>query len=339
MKVNREQFLKTLNGASIGLSKKEILEQSNSFVFYEGKIITFNDEIFCSSDSPLEFDAVIVADDLMKILSRLPDEEIDIDLKGEEMIIKGKRRTAGITCASTVHLPFEAVPSPDKWTKLVPGFGKMLQQASRTCGSDETQYKTTCVHVTPDLIQACDNFRFLRVDMETGLDQEILIPASSIGTLNGITLKRASIGEGWIHFKSDAKQLISVRCSHEKYHTGIDELLEVQGEEITLPKNLAEMIGRAEVMNKSGYDARISITIEEGKLKILARKDGGWFREEKRIKYEGDSLVFDVHPQFLAEVLERTHKVLVGQNKLKLVSEGIQFVVGLEVQGEEEAPF
>ncbi len=339
MKVKREEFLALLTEATIGLSKKEILEQSNCFIFHKGLVLTFNDEIFFSCESPLDFDAIVPAEDLLKILTRLPDEEIDVRLESNEMILEGKRRDVGITVEAELHLPFDAVPSPGKWLRLTPDLPGMLQQAARTCGSDETQYKTTCVHVTPDLVEASDNYRIFRADLQTGFNSEILIPASSINTLSKIILKRVNVGEGWVHFTTGARRLISIRCSHETYHEGIEEMLVVEGTEISLPKNLGEMIGRAEVMNITGYDARISLTIHENLLQIMSQKDGGWFREKKRIKYSGERLRFDVHPQFMAEVLERTHKIIIGSSKLKLEAEGIQFVVSLDMEDTGDIPF
>ena len=341
MKVNRKEFLVLLTEAQIGLSKKEVLEQSNCFVFTEGKLVTFNDEIYSASESGMDFDAIVIADDLMKILGKMPDEEVDINLKGDEMIVTGKKRSAGITCAAELHLPFEAVPVPGKWGRLKPEFHGFAKQAARTCGSDETQYKSTCIHVTPEHVESCDNHRLFRAEGETGFKEPILIPASSFSALNGLTLKWVSVGEGWVHFTTSTKQVISLRCSHEKYHDGLESLLSINGEEISLPKNLAEMIERAEVMNKSGYDSRISIVIGGGKLKLMSRKDGGWFKEEKKVSFKGDDISFQVHPQFMAEVLERSHKVTVGQNKLKIESDGVQFVCALDMpeDNKDEIPF
>ena len=68
------------------------------------------------------------------------------------------------------------------------------------------------------------------------------------------------------------------------------------------------------------------------KLKLTARKDGGWFEEIKRVKYDGPDLAFEVNPKFLVDALAKTNKVKIGDGKLKLELDKIQFVVCLEMK-------
>ena len=54
VKVNRETLLAALKFASLGVSLRgETLEQSNTFVFTEKELITFNDEVMTRSPTPL----------------------------------------------------------------------------------------------------------------------------------------------------------------------------------------------------------------------------------------------------------------------------------------------
>ncbi|NIP34439.1 MAG: hypothetical protein GWN12_05720, partial [Thermoplasmata archaeon] len=111
MKTNRETLLKALRFARLGTALRgETLEQSNAFVFVEDRLITFNDEIMTSSKSPLDFTAAILADEMLKLIDKLPDEELDIELEGEEVVLKGAKRTAGITSFKDIALPYDAVP-------------------------------------------------------------------------------------------------------------------------------------------------------------------------------------------------------------------------------------
>jgi len=336
LEINRAKFLTLLSEASIGLSKQEILEQSNCFVFTNDQIITFNDEIYSSVKSPLDFDAIVPAKDLLKIMAKIPDELLDISLDGGEIIIKASRRKAGLSVSSEIHLPFEAVPVPGKWSKLPPGCQDYMIQASQVCESDNSQYKTTCVHVTPDMIQACDNSRLFRAELkETGFQDEILIPAASIHQIKDLKLKEVSLGDGWVHFNTYSGQILSIRCSHESFHQGLDELLKIDGDELKLPGNLADMIDRAEVMNED-KTSEMNITIKDNLLILSSRKDGAWYKEKKKIKYTGPLLNFNVNPKFMVDVLKRNHKVTVDLHKMKLESEGIQFVVSLSIPTSED---
>lgn len=330
MNIGRGLLLSKLNEAAIGLSSKEILEQSNCFIFKDGRLTTFNDDIMVRMASPLDFDMVVNATDLLAILAKIPDDEIEITRTDNEVRINGQRRTAGLAVASEVHLPLDAVPSPVKWSRLGEGVAGLLQQATRTCGKDETQYLATCVHVTPELIEACDNQRLFRVNCTTGFPDRVLIPAASMDMLEGLEVMKVSIGKGWVFFKTLGGAEVALRCSHEDYQKGIDQLLELkEPETMTLPANLKEMVERAEIFNTAAYDARVSIHINKGELTISSRKDGGWYKERKKIRYEGRELEFEINPKFLVEILSRTRDIEVDDRRIKIISGNIQFVVAL----------
>lgn len=335
MKIDRQDLLGVLNVASVGLTPREIIEGSNAFVFTGENLVTFNGEILTRVKSPLEgVKGAVPAQDFLKMLSRFPDDEVEVTVKGEEVRIKGKRREAAITRMKDVTLPVDDIPTPEKWKELSPALMGTLLQAARVCGRDETQPRTTEVHVTPELVEASDNFRLFRSVMETGLKKEVLIPASSLETIGGLVMESISQRGGWVHFQTKSEHVISVRCSKAPY-PDLSTLLELENaKKITLPGNLTDVLSRAEVMHETAGDALVSVAIEEGKLTLKAQKESGWYRESKKIKYEGDPLRFSVHPKFLEDVLTKTRRVLIGGNRMRIEAGEAVFVVSLEV-GEE----
>lgn len=331
--IKRAELLACLQKAAIGLSSKELLEQSNAFVFEGEHLITFNGEVMVKTKNLLGFDAIIQAEDLMKLLSKFPDDEIEITKKESEIVLKGLRRSAGVTCAAEIHLPYDTVPAPTKWTVLEKSVPGILQQAARTCGQDETQILTTCIHITPEKIEACDNYRLFVYTGKTGLSEEILLPASSVSLLNNLSIAKVSIDKEWAHFQLSDGTQVTIRCFHMDYHKGRDllKILDVtDGEKIELPKNLSEMIERAEVMNAGGYENEVVIQLTEGELEITSQKEGGWYKEKKRVKYAGREMLFHVNPLFLTEVLEKTHTVTCNAKRMKITLDNIIFLVGLK---------
>lgn len=336
MKVNRKKFQESLNGVRAGLTQFEMLEQSNSYIFQGDKIKTFNEEIFAEARNPLDFDAIVVAEDFNKVLAKFPDDELDISRRGADLRIKGKRREAGITCQEEVRLPIDEVPKPKKWTNLEDGVFKIIAQAAKACGKDHTQFLTTCVHITPNLIQASDNLRLFRATCKTGFPSEILLPASAIDSIAKLNPFKISMDAGWTHFRTKAKTRLSVRCYHEKYHKGVDTILKLKNaRKITLPSNLREMLARADIMQDSKYDARVNIQLEDGWLTLTSRKDSGWYKEKKRIKYNDTPIIFMCHPSLLEDVLDRARKVLLDRNKIKIETDIIEFVVSLTIKSNE----
>jgi hypothetical protein len=123
------------------------------------------------------------------------------------------------------------------------------------------------------------------------------------------------------------------------YHKGRDllKVLDVtDGEKIELPKNLSEMIERAEVMNAGGYENEVVIQLTEGELEITSQKEGGWYKEKKRVKYAGREMLFHVNPLFLTEVLEKTHTVTCNAKRMKITLDNIVFLVGLKQPEKDE---
>ena len=342
MKVNRIDLVKSMKFAKMGTSARgETVEQSNAFVFANDELITFNDEILTRSPSLMpdelmkdEMAFAVPADDILKVLEKLPDDEVSIKVEDGHMIIEGMRKEVGVDCFAEILLPYDAIPVPSGWSKLeeanVP---MMLQQAARTCGKDATSALTTLVHATPEHIEACDNWRMFRAEMNTGFPEACLMPATSVMKLDGLDIKRVSIGEGWAHFRTSKKQIVSIRCSHEKYHEGMDALLDIGDDAIKtiLPNNLGEILGRAAMMIGVEDEPYVRVHLSEGKLLIESRKSSGWYKERKRVKYTGKDITFDVHPKFLAEILQRTREVWIGSDgkRLAVEADGVQFVVAL----------
>lgn len=345
MKVNRKELVNALDFAMLGVSARgETLEQSDSFVFEEGRLVTFNDEIKTSAKSPLgDITVSVIAADFLKLLAKMPDEELDIKVlntkvgntsRGSEVHIIGKRRKAGVSCFEDIALPHDAVPKADKWKKVTDGVMGMIQHAANVCGRDITQELTLMVHVTPDIVEACDNYRLLRADIKTGFPNECLLPAASIGALNELDIRKVSLGEGWAHFKTASNQIISIRCSHEEYHKNIDHMLNMgECSNVSFPANLADILSRAAVMMDAEFTPSVTVKLTTGKLLLESRKTNGWYQEEKRIKYDGREIEFTVHPKFLKEMLERTRKAEISEDggRMKITADNIQFLVALEV--------
>lgn len=337
MKIERESLLKVLDTAVVGTTSREILEQSNSFVFTKEDLVTFNGEILTQVGNPLPgITGVIPAEDFRKVLHKFPDEFVEVSRKGEEIRIKGKNKEAGIIRAKEVTLPFKDVPRPKEWKELTPMLMGTLLQAARVCGKDDSQPMTTKVHSTKKLVEACDNSHLFRCEMETGVREELLIPGDSILAVGSITFHKMSVSKDWLHLQTKGKHRISIRCSRGDY-PDLTPLLKLKNpRKVKLPGSLPDILSRAESMQDASYDATVAITIEEGKLTIRTKKESGWYRESKSIEYVGDQIRFDVNPQLLEEILAKKKSVRIGENRMMIQSPGTTFVVSLQIAEEKE---
>lgn len=337
MKVDRASLLQALTIAHVGLTSRELLEQSNSYCFTGEHLVTFNGEILTRVANPVEgLVGVVPAEDMLGLLGKFPDDEVDITRKGEELRIKGNRRAAGIALQVEVTLPYGDVPLPKKWKAIDGPLLGTLFQGALICGTDETKPITTAVRIAPDMIDATDNYRMFRSKLETGYEmpkkrKEILVPASSLQAISSMLIRHTCYREGWIHFRTKSKHTVSIRTTSIEYPDLTDSLKLVKPNKVVLPSNLVDILQRASVCQDNSFDASVSITIEAGELTLKAKKDAAWFRENKSIKYDGPPLRFSVNPKVLEEVLQKTRRVTVGGNKLRIESGETVFVISLEV--------
>ncbi len=340
MEVKREEVLRKLENAIVAVTTNAILEQSDTYVFKDGKLVTFDGEILTRQESPFdtEIEGSIIAGDFLKVLQRFPDETLQVRRHGGELIIKGRRRSAGIKMMADVLLPYEDIPIPKKWREWPEGLRDALMQAITVCGKDETVPKTTHVHIAQDRVEASDSFRVLRIDIKTGLRHPILVHAMSLVNACKYDLKKMSVSKGgWFHVATSDDMTMSLLCSADEYYKVelIDRLLNVEGEEVTLPSNLPDILSRAEVMDTpnlsiGGWDSKVTISLHDNVLRVTSRKEEGWFRETKKVRYDGPELTFSIHPTFLKELVGQTRKVIISNRQIKVDAGNIHFTAALE---------
>jgi DNA polymerase III sliding clamp (beta) subunit (PCNA family) len=338
MQVNRKKLVGKLEVASAGLTPNDILEQSSSFVFKGGKLITFDGEVYTEQKMPLDFEGAVPASEFSRLIQRFPDETIEIGVEEGEVKLEGKRREAGIVLHTKIVLPFEQAPKPKQGTVgvLSPNLLHSLKQAASVCGQDETSPKTTHVHITPDRVETTDSYRMYRKQMQTGFPVEALIHASIISRLCKTNIQKVSLSDGWAHFKFKGGR-ISVVCALLDFYPQdlIDSLLDVPGERVVLPANLSEILKRAEVMDTpsksiGGWDSRVKLSFKKGKVRIKAQKEAGWYSEVDDVQYDGPPFSFSIHPSFLLELSAMNPTVIVGNRALKVEQDKVEYVACLE---------
>ncbi len=345
MEIKRSELLGKLQNSEVAITNKAILEQSNTCVFSEGCLITFDGEVLTRQISPFqnEIEGSVIAADFIKVLQKFPDETVFVERRENEIVIKGKRRSAGIKMMAEISLPYTDVPVPEKWRKMPDGLVAVLTQATQTCGKDESAPRTTHVHIASDRVEATDSFRVFRADMETGVKKPILIHAVNLASVCKYKPVKMSGGGGWFHFKTEDGLSLSVLCSADTYYDKemIDKLLNIKGEKVKFPENMTEILERAEIMDissqsASSWDSQVQITLCDNMLKIKSQKEEGWFRETKKVQYNGPSITFSIHPLFMKELTSKTREAIINNRQIKVEIGNIHFTTSLKIGGKEE---
>lgn len=334
MMVNREKLLAAFEAVSPGLSARELIEQSSCFVFQNGKLATFNDEIACSIESPIK-DVVgaVVAKPLVELLSKLSEEELDITVSEGKFKVKGKGRRAEVVMDTEVSLPVGSVETPTTWVKLEADFleGLSIVQAVAATTKD-ANFNLTCIHIHPDWLEACDNFQAARYPVKTGVGKSCLVRQTAVKNVPSLGMVEMAEGDSWLHFRNAAGLVMSCRRWQEAYED-LGPIFDCDGSPATLPGGLAEAVDKAKIFSSENTENdQVFVKMKDGKLLIRGEGSSGKFEEQKSVKFDGD-ISFLIAPKLLVEITKRTNDCIVGQGRLKIETGRFSYVSCLGAVG------
>jgi hypothetical protein len=312
MQIKKTELLEALEIVKPGLANKEIIEQTTSFAFIKGRVVTYNDSISISHPiKGLDIEGAIQADHLYKFLGKVTKDDIDLELKDNEIVFTAGRAKAGMSLQAEIKLPLEEISGRKKWQELPENFNKFIGFAMSSCSKDMSRPVITCVHVNQSgIIEASDSYRITRCDLKEELPIEtFLLPATSAVDVVKINPTKGVKKEGWVHFSNEEGIEISCRIFTDTY-PDTSMVLEMRGDRIILPQTINEVLERAMVFSKREHllDEIVTITIQDKSLEISSQSKTGWFREEINMKYSGDKIVFSITPFLLKGILSETRE-------------------------------
>jgi len=345
MKINREQFLSDLSMVKGGLSPREFIEQSSCVVFQDGMVVTFNDEVSCRKEIGLKITGAIQAVSLFAILEKMDDPELLVEENDKgEVEFRGKRKAFGVIKEQEIFLPVDKVEVPEKWRTLPKEFTEAVRLVHHCVSSDESRFLLTCIHIHPEFIEACDNLQVMRCMVSTGLKNSILVRGSSLEQIVPLGMDEVSLTKAWIHFRNPQGLIFSCRRYAEDYPS-LDKFISFKGHPITIPKGLAEASDRAAIFaaDKTG-EPLVQVTIKGDKIRILGEGLSGWFREVKKVAYEGPPMEFVIAPELLKHISEEYKDAQITEGRMKVVGGSWEYVTvlgkpkeeGEEKEGEEK---
>lgn len=320
MRQNREKLLRKLEAVSPGLATREAIEQSSCFVFKDGRVITFNDEIACSMECDIGVDGAVAAKPLIELLGKLSEDVVDIAPKegGGELVVKGKRRRAGILLEAEIALPVSAVDTPGDWSDLDPEFADGVSVVQQCAGKDANQFALTCVHITPTHVEACDNYQLARYPLKVDVEKAFLVKKDNIKHIIGLGMTEMSETRTWIHFRNPAGLVLSARREMDEFQN-LDEILSMEGTPTTLPGGLAEAVDKAEIFSSENSENNVvEVVLKGGQLRLRGEGATGWYEERKQVKWDGEDLAFNIAPKMLVDITERANDCTLEPGRLKI---------------------
>lgn len=326
VKVDREQFLHTMESVQPGVANREILQQSSCLVFLEGSVCSFNEDIACraSSGLPESYKGAVQAGPFIEILRKIPDATIGLRMTSKQLVISGKNRQTGITMEKEIMLPIDSVDTPNNWKTIHPDFKDAVGIVQECASKDQTAFVFTCIHIHPDYLEACDNLQLARYQIKSGVETPFLVRRDALRHVTSMDFTKMSVTPGWLHFKAN-KLVLSCKRYKEKFED-LSEFLKIKGIPTVLPKALGEAAERCEVFSKENSDNNmLSVSLTPGGIQVKGQGASGYHVEKKRLKYEGKPMKFCIGPTLLIELLKRHTDCEVNKKTNRLIVDGGKF--------------
>lgn len=335
MQIVRRELLKILESVSPGLSKKELAEHSNCFMFLEGEVASFNEEIFVRNSCTVPFSGAVPAAPLLAMLGKMPDDKIDVKQFEGKIAIKGKGRRSVIKMIGEAALPVEEIERPDKFEKVPEGLIDALNMCASCCGKRDDYFVLTCVYVGADCVQASDDHQAICCSVKTGIEGNVLIRRESAESICAIGADEWSRSSEWLHFRTKNGPVLSCRCYSDAY-PDFRSCMEMKGKNVKLPKQIGESVDRAQVFSSEEgiVQNQIRVMLSEGRLSVKGEGASGFYEERTKMEYSGPDISFLIEPKLLMEIVKRSDSCTISKEKIKV--ETPQFVYLACMFGDDE---
>jgi DNA polymerase III sliding clamp (beta) subunit (PCNA family) len=331
MRIQRQEFLDSLEMVKAGLAPREFVEQSSCFAFKDGEVMTFNDEVACRKPIGINVTGAVQAQALLDILSKMEDDVLEVSENEQKQLeFQGKRKSFAVTKDTEIFLPIDRVENPKKWHKLPKEFIEAVGLVQHCVSKDESHFMLTCIHLARNFVESCDNHQLIRVALDNEqFEEPALVRGASLAHLTTLAMDQVAKTENWVHFKNQDGLVYSCRRYAESYPS-LDDALKVKGHNITIPKGLVEASDRAAVFASDRVgDPLVSVTLKSGALRIVGEGAAGWYKEFKKVDYNGPKLEFLVAPDLLKHISEEYRTAVISQDKLKAAGGSWEYVTVL----------
>lgn len=333
--LTKSNLYRALDIVTPGLDKTGYIDQSTSFIFKDGFVITFNNEI--SVKHPifgLKTEGAVKADELYKLLSKIKSEDITISEGDKELLVTSGNTQAGIRMDHKILLPLDAIEDEGEWHDLPEDFPYYLNYAMSSCGNDhKLESVLTNVNITREgHVIGSDGRKIMNCNLGVEMPvDDFLISSNAAKHVSEMGPNHISLGNNWVHFKSDNGTEMSCRVLNAKYPDV--KRITVEGISVELPENMKDILARTSIFSKrsSNYEESIEVTLEKNKLIVYAEsEDGSWIKETEKTNYDDQPITFSIAPYLFKDIMKETNEFVLGKNALKFEGSGWEYITQLK---------
>lgn len=336
MKTSRKELIETLAKLRPGLNSKDRVDQSSSFVFSGGQVVTYNESFMILANSPVDLTGAVRADELLALLNKLSQDEVELDCSEGQLKIKAGRSKAGIKFEDEVRIPvaevmadYEQGESHTMPKELLPALAQARFCASRSMND----LRFTAIEVDSGYVTATDGYRIMSVAIKGAKKlPRFLLPAAAVEHLIGYDPIKVTISASWAFFANAADVLFCCRLINDESQPfpDVEPMLHVEGPELFLPEAIIDALDKADIFTKSAQhetDRFVELSLKSGRVTVKGEGAFGWYEEAVPAKdYTGEPVSFAVHPEFLRGILPLVRHAVLGKNTVLFSGENFDHV-------------
>jgi len=266
-----------------------------------------------------DFECAVPAAPLMAALSKYNTTELEMTVEGGELRLKSGRKKNGIKIHKDITIPLDALQPPEEYKPVHPDFPSALGLTCSSCGKNASEYIMTCVHITDEVVEACDRFQITQYNLKAGMG-EFLIPGVSAKLLSNVKMTKAGLSNSWFYCLTDEGVTYACRTYKEQY-PNIHDIINKNGVAIDFPTSLIDTLNSAAVFTDSGIsDGVVQIVVKDGVLTVSSKNNDGWF-EEATDEVDCADIMFVINPKFFATLLTHGSSCKASDNMLVVENE------------------
>jgi DNA polymerase III sliding clamp (beta) subunit (PCNA family) len=328
--IKRTDLLTALSRLKPGLATKDIIERGVCFNFLGDSITTSNDFINVMVPMATALHGAVKAEEFYKLLDKIPGEQLSLSMDGNELRLSSGRIKAGMVMMGD---PIRPTISETDFFPLPPDFKEAMTLTSFSASRDFTRPALSSIHFQGKSVVSSDNWRITKYEMDSPIPQDFLLPIEAAIHLVKYAPTHISLDGGWVYFMEESTNIVFSSRLKSGASLQVDQFFEdaTGGQILQLPNQLLETLDRTKIMveGDSDIDMQIKLILTDGTLTCHGRKDIGWIEESMEIDYHGDQVIMIINPIFLADILSRASRIILGETSCLFQGDKFQHLMML----------
>lgn len=332
MKHERIPLIKALESLMVGVSRTQVVEQSDHLAFLDGYVYSFNDAIAVSRPLDIGIRGAIEAEPFIQMLKKIKTDTVDLttndDDSGSVLILSSGRTNVGLPISRTISLPIEEIDHPEEWYPVPSGFNGAIGMVLVTCAKKSPRPIFTSVHLTSERMESADNISVTRVDMKFPEKLDLCVPGSSLDAVKGVPAVSMSFSDRWMFLQDEEGNEYSLRAFPSEFPS-TDKVFRDGGDEIPVPDELFDAVDRVNILSRGNTDLGALVNIQYRKrfISVSAKTERGWVRDKIRNEgYDGEEISFKILPAMLLQFRGQFDRAIWTSPILQFHSENVHRV-------------